>query len=91
MKRFAATRIVERTSAKKNEPFYYWAMVGSLMCLMVATRPDIAFAVWKLSQSCKAPNCEDFVSAKRVLRYLRGTVDFGVTYDGSKVFQIEGY
>ena len=43
------------------------------MILAVTTRPDIAFAVKLLPQACKSPTVHDFIAAKRVLRYLKGT------------------
>ena len=43
-------------------------LVGTLLYLAVTTRPDIAFAVRLLSQACKSPTMQDFITPKRVLR-----------------------
>ena len=51
----------------------------SLLYSAVATRTDIAFAVNLLSQACKSPTVQDFVAAKRVLGYLKGT-NFFLSY-----------
>ena len=48
-------------------------LVGTFSYLAVTTRPDIAFAVSLLSQACKNPTVQDFIAAKRVLRYLKDT------------------
>ena len=48
-------------------------LVGVLLYLDVTTRPDIAFAVSFLSQACKSPTVHDFIAAKKVLRYLKGS------------------
>lgn len=53
------------------------------MYLAVGTRPDIAFAVSNLSQFLTNPSLEHWKAAKRVLRYLQGTVELGIVYDGN--------
>ena len=58
----------------------YQVLVGSLVYLMTATRPDLAFAVSWLTQHMSSPYNNHWVSAKRVLRYLRGTAGFGLGY-----------
>ncbi|KAL6183212.1 hypothetical protein ACLB2K_044623 [Fragaria x ananassa] len=60
-------------------------MVGSLMFL-TATRLDLMFVVSLISRYMAKPTQLHFAIAKRTLRYLRGTVDFGVYYkkDGER-------
>ena len=48
-------------------------LVVALLYLAETTRPDVAFAVNLLSQAFKSPTVQDFIAAKRVLRYLKGT------------------
>lgn len=55
----------------------YHTVVGSLQYLHF-TRPDIAFAVNKLSQFMHCPTDIHWQAAKRVLRYLSGTRDQGI-------------
>ena len=50
---------------------------GSLMYLMLSTRPDIAFAVNQISQFCKNPRPAHWAAAKRIFTYLRGPRDYG--------------
>uniref|UniRef100_A0A5S6R2R3 Reverse transcriptase Ty1/copia-type domain-containing protein n=1 Tax=Trichuris muris TaxID=70415 RepID=A0A5S6R2R3_TRIMR len=57
--------------------FPYQMLVGSMMYLAVATRPDIAYAVSFLSQFNTCYTVEHWKAAKRVLRYLKGTMDLG--------------
>ena len=40
--------------------------------------PDIVFATNRLSRSLAKPSKSDVIASKRVLRYLRGTMDFGL-------------
>ena len=67
----------------KAASFPYREIVGSLMYLMISTRPDIAFAVGKLARfmNCHGPSHHD--AAKQVLRYLRATSTLGLTYSRS--------
>ncbi len=69
----------------------YRQAIGSLMYLMITTRPEIAYAIGKLSQHNQTPRDHDWVAVKRVLRYISGTRDYGILYDGSKPLEIDGY
>ena len=53
----------------------YREIVGSLIYAMTCTRPDISWVVGKLSQRLSDPKMKDLVTAKHVLRYLKGTQD----------------
>ncbi len=68
--------------ALENESVPYMSVVGSLLYLAVNTRPDISFAVGVLSRFMAAPRAEHWQAAKRVLRYLCGSPDFGILYGG---------
>ena len=45
---------------------------------LINTRPDICFAVNTLSQYLVQPRRGHLVAAKHVMRYLKGTIDFGI-------------
>ena len=68
----------------------YQAIVGSLMYIALATRPDIAFAVSALSRYSSRPRTSHLTAAKRVLRYLRKTIDHCLHFNGNDS-QITGY
>jgi hypothetical protein len=61
----------------------YANAVGSLMYAMVSTRPDISHAVGVVSRYMENPGKEHWEAVKWVLRYLRGTSNYSITYDGS--------
>ena len=61
----------------------YQEAVGSLMFLMVSTRPDIAFAVGQVSQFCQDPQQAHWKAVKRIMAYLRGTCNYGIIYGGA--------
>ena len=63
---------------KSNYP--YRQVVGSLIYLMTATRPDISWIVSKLSQFLEKPGPQHVTAAKRVLRYLKATKNYSLTF-----------
>jgi hypothetical protein len=60
----------------------YANVVGSLMYAMVCTRPDISHAVGVVSRYMENPGKEHWATVKWVLRYLRGTSNYCITFDG---------
>ncbi|GBM43531.1 Retrovirus-related Pol polyprotein from transposon TNT 1-94 [Araneus ventricosus] len=54
--------------------------IGSLMYLMVDTRPDITYSVGYISRSLESPTAEYVVRVKRVFRYIAGTTNVAITY-----------
>jgi hypothetical protein len=63
----------------------YATLVGKLMFLTVATRPDLAFSVGTLARFLSEPTTTHWQAAKGVLRYLAHTKDKGITCRGSIV------
>lgn len=45
------------------------------MYLMIETRPELAFSVGKLSQFCKSPTQDHWSAVKRLMRYVRSTLN----------------
>jgi hypothetical protein len=68
----------------------YSQIIGSLMYLASATRPDIAYAVSKLSRFVSNPSSEHWRSLEHVMRYLVGTMNYGFHYSGDPKV-LEGY
>ncbi|KAF7831623.1 Copia protein [Senna tora] len=60
-----------------KDPTLYRQVIGSLQYL-TNTRPDIAFAVNKLSQFLSQPTDLHFQGVKRILRYLKGSYQYGI-------------
>ena len=50
------------------------------MYIMIQTRSDICFPVTILSWFNRNPNAKHISTIKRVLRYLKGTLDYRITY-----------
>lgn len=66
------------TEESKTLP--YQNLIGALLYLAVSTRPDISFAVSYLSQFNTCYNKTHWKAAKRVLRYLKATQNYGIKY-----------
>ncbi|KAK0596555.1 hypothetical protein LWI29_016765 [Acer saccharum] len=56
-----------------------------------ATRPDIMFAASLLSRYMQSPTQNHMGAAKRVLRYLQGTLDYGILYQPVKDSKLVGF
>ena len=54
-------------------------------------RPDICFAVNRLSQFLMDPIHVHLIATKHILRYLKGTVDYGLKYEVNQQINLEGY
>ncbi|RXW14669.1 hypothetical protein EST38_g11187, partial [Candolleomyces aberdarensis] len=61
----------------------YKSVVGSLMYAMLATRPDLAFAVGLLGRYAANPKQCHWSLVKRCLRYLKATENMELVYNGS--------
>jgi hypothetical protein len=58
----------------------YQSLIGTLMWVAKGTRPDISYAVGQLSQHCSQPTVRHWNAGLRVLRYLKGTLDYRLQY-----------
>jgi len=75
---------VQRTGEDVMEnSIQYQELVGRLMYLSSSTRPDIAYAAATLARYMHQPEEKHWRIAKGVIRYLAGTVDLCLQYDGS--------
>ena len=65
----------------------YRRAVGRLLYLSNNSRPDLALAVGKVSQSCNSPTKGNWLNVKSITRYLRQTTDFCLKYvkSGEKI------
>lgn len=68
----------------------YRSLVGSLQYLAF-TRPDISYAVARLSQFMHKPTMEHQQAAKRVLRYLAGTRSHGIFFHKNTPLTLHAY
>lgn len=71
--------------------FPYREVVGSLMFLAVATRPDISFAVGNVSRHMEKPAMAHVNAVKRILKYVKATMDMGIRYEANVDLSLCGY
>lgn len=65
---------------KPCQEFVYSELIGALQFLANVTRFDIAFSVNMLSRYLQDPGPAHWNAAKRVLRYLKETINEGISY-----------
>ena len=68
------------SALKDMELVPYKSAVGALLYLAQTTRPDLAHAAGVVSRYAANPQPEHWRAVKRILRYLAGTRDHGITY-----------
>ena len=77
-----------------DEPFdprTYREAVGSLVYAMVSTRPDLCYAVSKLSQTLSNPTTGNWQMLKHVFQYIQGTLDLGLVFRKTDKLGLIGY
>jgi hypothetical protein len=72
------------------DPTMYRQLIGSLM-YTIHTRPDICYAVIALSQFMAEPRQKHWLATKHILRYLKGTITYGLRYTSSGGLFLHGY
>jgi hypothetical protein len=83
-------KFMKEDGTPKVNPSIFRSLVGSLL-YVCSSRPDIMHAVGVMSRYMQSPSQAHFVGAKRVLRYLKGTCDFGVWYEKDVECKLVGY
>lgn len=73
------------------DPVLYQSVVGSLLYLSTKTRPDIAYAISKAARYCSKPTKEHWSVVKRIIRYIKGTLNYGLLYTKSESAVCVGY
>lgn len=79
----------ENDSALVNEK-EYWSMISKLH-YVVHSRPNIAHVVGIVAHFQKCPRESHLVAVKRILRYLKGIVDYGLWYPYNSDYNLKVY
>jgi hypothetical protein len=82
--------LIRKLEGIPKDQLRYSQIIGSIMYLASATRPDIAFAVSKLSRFVSNPGDVHWQAIERVMRYLKGIMNYGLLYTGYPSV-LEGY
>jgi len=83
-------RLQEDEGKDLEDVTMYRQLVGSLIYLAL-TRPDISYPVGVVSRYMSNPNKPHLDAVKQILRYVKGTINFGILYKETKDCQVMGY
>ncbi|KAJ8625623.1 hypothetical protein MRB53_034153 [Persea americana] len=83
-------RLTKEGEGRYINPTLFKSLIGSLRYLII-TRPDIVYGVGLLSQYIERPKESHWVTTKRILRYIKGTMDLGIFYGYGIETKLYGY
>ena len=91
-----AGKVFEKIEDENGEPLSlreYQAIIGCLTYASIATRPDICASVGVLSRFMTKPGQQHWTGVKRVLRYIKGTLNFSLKFEsiGEMQIRLSGY
>ena len=83
-------RLNREGEGEEVESTYFRKLIGCLRFLSL-TRPDLIFLVSYLSRFMSKPFSNHLAAAKRILRYIKGTSDYGLVFGKDKECKLVGY
>ncbi|XP_041020372.1 uncharacterized mitochondrial protein AtMg00810-like [Juglans microcarpa x Juglans regia] len=86
----AALKLSKFDSPSFDDVTLFRSIVGSLQYLSL-TRPDISYAVNKVCQFKHTPKLPHWVAIKRILRYLKATINHGLFFSSQSSFKLQAY
>ena len=84
------TSLAKDENGKSVDTKVYRGMIGSLFYL-TASRPDIMFSVCLCARYQSQPKESHLKVVKRILRYLKDSIDFGLFYPKQPSFDLISY
>jgi hypothetical protein len=86
----SGVKLTSTCTSPEVDATLYRQLVGSLLYL-THTHPDLSFVVGLVSQYMKTPHESHWKAAKRILHYVRGTVQFGIHYSSGGTPLLVGF
>ncbi|XP_016195344.1 uncharacterized protein LOC107636339 [Arachis ipaensis] len=83
-------KLLREDKERAVNPTYYKSLIESLRYL-TATRPGNVFGVGLLSRFMEEPCTNHLQAAKRILRYIKGTLNDGIYYENTDEVNLVGY
>ena len=84
-------KLSEHDDGEKVDPSTFKSLFESLRYALNMHKADILFAIGLISRYMETSSIIHMKAVKRILRYLKGTLDFGLFYSSSKKFKLVGY
>jgi hypothetical protein len=84
---FVGRKLMQEDESSLCDATLYGSMVGILMYL-TTTRPNIMFFVILVARFMNKPHESHWKAAKRILRYVSGTIIFGLFYNATSKFNV---
>ncbi|GJV81446.1 hypothetical protein Tco_1517316 [Tanacetum coccineum] len=84
------SKLDEDPQGKAVDPTRYRRMIGTLMYL-TSSRPDLVFAVCMCARYQAKPTKKHLHAAKRIFRYLKGTIHIGLWYSKDSCIAITAF
>ena len=89
--RFSSSSSEGSPPQKANRNIPYQSAIGSLMYIYQATRSDLAYSISTLSKFNTSYEEHHWTAVKRVMKYLKGTMNFALTFSKSSNENVIGY
>ncbi|XP_019052677.1 PREDICTED: uncharacterized protein LOC109114468 [Nelumbo nucifera] len=86
----ASTRLTKSEGEPLVDPTFFRSIIGALQYITI-TCPEIAFAVNKVCQFMQIPTTIHWAATKRILRYLKGTITYGLLLQPCHTFSLVAY
>jgi len=83
-------KLTKEGEGKLVNPTYFKSLMGCLRYL-TCTRPDILFGVGLVSRFMETPRTSHLKAARRILSYIKGTVDHGLFYSQNHNLELVGF
>lgn len=81
-------KLSKNDDSKEVDQTKYRSMIGKIQ-YVVYTRPDIALAVGMVARFSTNPKENHMMAIKRIMRYLKGTEDYGLWYNKGGNFEFK--
>ncbi|XP_019157184.1 PREDICTED: uncharacterized protein LOC109153775 [Ipomoea nil] len=85
-----STKLSKDDAGPPIDSTVYRSLIGSLLYL-TASRPDIMFSFGMCARHQSAPKKSHLIAAKRILKYVRGTIKYGIWYSKESELSVTGY
>ncbi|GJX84602.1 zinc finger, CCHC-type containing protein [Tanacetum coccineum] len=84
------TKLIKTEGGELVDATEYRSLIGCLRYLL-HTRPDLSYSVGLLSRFMQEPREQHMKAIRQVLRYIKGTLNFGITYYKKAGCKLLGY